>query len=229
MAESSPRWTFTVFAGSCAAGVACSALDMATTPPVTITATRTGAAASAHVLRFTGRSSALARKSPHFSCAALNPGMSSAPRPFAEGIFVVSISGPSLAGSGKSLMPLSRMHWANLRAGSCSLALRLRPMNPGGCRSLHAAMAASNAGLFASSDEPFTTPSIVISPDASGSGNSLTPLSRMHAANFIALSRPPAFVVGCWCWCWCCCLVSAGVFEQPAPIRATMARASQRP
>ena len=59
-------------------------------------------------------------------------------------------------------------------------------MNPGGCRSLHALMAVFHAAVLVSSDEPFTTPSMVNSPDASGSGNSLTPLSRMHSANFTA-------------------------------------------
>ena len=47
-------------------------------------------------------------------------------------------------------------------------------------------MACLNAGVFGSSDEPFTTPSIVSLPDALGSGNSLTPLLRMHSANFTA-------------------------------------------
>ena len=61
-------------------------------------------------------------------------------------------------------------------------------MNPGGSRSLHALMACLNAALLGSTDEPFAIPSMVNSPDASGSGNALTPLARMHSANFIAFS-----------------------------------------
>jgi len=49
-------------------------------------------------------------------------------------------------------------------------------------------MAVFHAVLLGSSDEPLSTPSIVNPPDASGSGNSLTPLSRMHSANFTAFS-----------------------------------------
>ena len=50
-----PRSTVAVFAGgSCAAGVACLAPDMTTTPPATATATRTAAPASTHVFRVTG-------------------------------------------------------------------------------------------------------------------------------------------------------------------------------
>jgi hypothetical protein len=56
-------------------------------------------------------------------------------------------------------------------------------------------MACFHAGALGSSDEPFTTPSIVNPPDAGGSGNSLTPLFRMHSANFIAFSRLAAFVL----------------------------------
>ena len=55
MAERVRFSTFTVFAGgSCAAEVACFALDVTTTPPVAITAARTAAPASTHVFRVTG-------------------------------------------------------------------------------------------------------------------------------------------------------------------------------
>ena len=64
--------------------------------------------------------------------------------------------GESGVGSGKSLTPLSRMHWANLRAPSCSWAFLLWPVNPGGSRSLHASIAFFHAALFESSDEPFS-------------------------------------------------------------------------
>jgi hypothetical protein len=53
---------------------------------------------------------------------------------------------------------------------------------------LHALMACWNAGLFVSRDEPFATASIVNPPEAGGSGKSLTPLCRMHPANFTACS-----------------------------------------
>ena len=61
-------------------------------------------------------------------------------------------------------------------------------MYPGGSRSLQALMACLNAAVLGSSDEPFAIPSMVSSPDATGSGNTLTPLSRMHSANFTAFS-----------------------------------------
>src|SRR5919202_5537987 len=55
MAESFPFFTFTVLGGgSCAAWVVCVALDMPTTPPVAVTATRTAAPASTQLFRFTG-------------------------------------------------------------------------------------------------------------------------------------------------------------------------------
>ena len=59
-------------------------------------------------------------------------------------------------------------------------------MNPAGSRSLHALMACVNAGVLVSSDEPFAISSMVNLPDAPGSGKSLTPLLRMHSANFTA-------------------------------------------
>src|SRR5262245_1236794 len=55
MAESLPFSTFAVFAGdSCAAGVACLALDVAATPPMAVSAPRTAAPVSTHAFRFTG-------------------------------------------------------------------------------------------------------------------------------------------------------------------------------
>src|SRR5687768_6934621 len=45
-----------------------------------------------------------------------------------------------------------------------------------------------------------------------GSGNALTPFSRMHSANWTDLSPPVAF--------------SAGALEQPAPIRAAVVTAA---
>jgi hypothetical protein len=56
-------------------------------------------------------------------------------------------------------------------------------------------MACLNAALLVSSDEPFATASIVSPPDAFGSGNALTPLARMHSANFNALSRVVAVLL----------------------------------
>src|SRR5262245_56817638 len=103
-------------------------------------------------------------------------------------------------------------------------------MNPDGCRSLHALMAFLNAALSVSRDEPFATPSIVNSPDAFGSGNCATPLSRMHAANLIAFSRlvavllpPPLLPVPVLVLPF-----SAEPLEQPATISAMMARAASR-
>jgi hypothetical protein len=48
-------------------------------------------------------------------------------------------------------------------------------------------MAFSHAAELGSSDEPLFIPEANV-PDASGSGNSLTPWSRMHSANFTAFS-----------------------------------------
>jgi hypothetical protein len=124
----------------------------------------------------------------HLCAAASSPGMLRAPLPAADGIRVVSMSGPFGVGSGKSGTPFSRTHWANLRAASCSWVLRLRPVNPGGSRFMHAPMARFHAGVLGLSDEPFNIPSRVSVPDPCGSGNSLTPLARMHSANFTAFS-----------------------------------------
>ena len=96
--------------------------------------------------------------------------------PGEDGMRLVSTRGSPLMGSGKSFTPCSRMHWANSRACSCFSALLLPPMNPGGCRSLHALMAFLNVAVLVSSDEPFAIASMVSSPDASGSGNAATPL-----------------------------------------------------
>ena len=59
---------------------------------------------------------AAAAKSRHFCVAAWNPGSLRGSFPAMDGIRVVSMRGPSAVGSGKSGTPLSRMHWANLRA-----------------------------------------------------------------------------------------------------------------
>src|SRR5487761_962520 len=135
-----------------------------------------------------------------------------------DGIRVVSIRGPFAVGSGKSGTPLSRMHWANLRAASCCWALLVLPMNPGGSRSLHALMACWNVAEFGSSDEPFITPSMVSAPDASGSGKLLTPLARMHWANFTACATLAAGLPA---------PVAAGALEPHALIRATIAIAAR--
>ena len=74
--------------------------------------------------------------------------------------------GPVLVGSGKSFTPLSRMHWANLRAACCSalllpgdpgLQVLQRRWTPRGCRSLHAWRwpASRTPRCCVSSDEPF--------------------------------------------------------------------------
>ena len=89
-------------------------------------------------------------------------------------------------------------------------------MSPGGSRSLHALMAWMNTALLGSTDEPFATPSMVSWPDASGSGNALTPLARMHWANLTAFARLAALLlppVPVW----------AGTFDPHALIRATIA------
>jgi hypothetical protein len=73
------------------------------------------------------------------------------------------------------------------RGGEVKVVRDLSPVNPGGSRSLHALRACSNAAELVSTHEPFATASMVNSPDASGSGNALTPLLRMHSANLTAL------------------------------------------
>jgi hypothetical protein len=86
----------------------------------------------------------------------------------------------------------SRMHWANLRRSASGWVLPSK--RPGGCKSLHAPMVFFHAAVLGSSAEPLSIP-YANSPDASGSGNSLTPFSRMHSANFTAFSWLAAFVL----------------------------------
>ena len=75
------------------------------------------------------------------------------------------------------------MHWANSRAADSCAGVSLALNVPGGCRALHAATAfLHTAGLT-------LTPYDGNSPDAFGSGKSLTPLARMHSENFTAFSR----------------------------------------
>src|SRR4030095_5703961 len=139
----------------------------------------------------------------------------------ADGIRFVSTRGASLAGSGKSFTPFSRTHWANSRAADCSWAFLSWPVNPGGSRSLHALVACLNAAVSVSSDEPFATASIVNSPDAFGSGNALTPLARIHSANFTAFSWGGAVLLPPL-------PVPADPFPQPAEMTANTAERAQR-
>src|SRR5262249_32449517 len=81
------------------------------------------------------------------------------------------------------------MHCANLRAADNCLGLRCALKEPGGCSSLHAPSAfVHTAGLT-------LIPKLGNSPEAFGSGKSGYPFSRMHAANFTALSRAVAFLL----------------------------------
>ena len=105
------------------------------------------------------------------------------------GFDFVSTRGPSGVGSGKSGTPLSRTHWANLRRAVVCWGVTLVPVNPGGSSSLQALRACSKAAELVSTAEPSATPSMLNSPDVFGSGNLLTPLTRMHSANFTAFSR----------------------------------------
>src|SRR5262249_52981656 len=83
-----------------------------------------------------------------------------------DGIFVVSTMGSPWTGSGKSLTPCARMHWANLRAADNCLGLRCALKEPGGCSSLHARRALPHpAGLT-------LIPKVGTSPDVFGSGKS---------------------------------------------------------
>ena len=75
-----------------------------------------------------------------------------------------------------------------------------------------------------STDEPFATASRVSSPDASGSGNALTPLSRMHSANFTAFSCVEA--VALTALVAVLLSVPADRSPQPATITASSARAA---
>jgi hypothetical protein len=75
-------------------------------------------------------------------------------------------------------------------------------------------MARFHAGVLGFSDEPFATASKVSVPDALGSGNSLTPLARMHSANFTASSWLVALLPA---------PVVAGALEPHALIRPTTA------
>jgi hypothetical protein len=73
-----------------------------------------------------------------------------------------------------------------------SLLLLGRPLvsvNPSGSSPLHLLSACLNDAEFVSTDVPFATASIVSAPVASGSGKALTPLRRMHSANFTTFAR----------------------------------------
>ena len=98
-----------------------------------------------------------------------------------DGILYVSIRGSPLTGSGKSLTPWSRTHWANLRLADCSLGVRFELSVPGGLRALQASTACSH------------TARVTSTPNwkwllGFGSGKSGTPCARMHSANFTAFS-----------------------------------------
>src|SRR5262249_11035595 len=124
---------------------------------------------------------------PHLRIAALR--MVIPPGLLEDGIRVVSTMGWPLTGSGKSFTPFARMHRANSRAADNCLGLRCALKEPGGCSSLHAASAfVHTAGLT-------LIPKLGNSPEAFGSGKSGYPFSRMHAANFTALSRAVAFLL----------------------------------
>src|ERR1700677_59640 len=118
--------------------------------------------------------------------------------------------GPLLVGSGKSGTPLARMHWANLRRAAVCWVVKCVGIKPAGSRLWHALMACFHAALLGSSSEPALIP-YAKSPEASGSGNSLTPLPRMHSANFTAVSTLAAEL-----------LLSLLVFEPHALSRATI-------
>src|SRR5690349_18648166 len=116
---------------------------------------------------------------PHLCTAALRIVMP--PGRFDDGILYVSIIGSPLAGSGKSLTPCSRTHWANLRLAACCFGVRFELNAPGGFSALHASIALSHTPLLTS------TPKFC-APFESGSGKWGTPLARMHSANFTAFS-----------------------------------------
>jgi hypothetical protein len=142
-----------------------------------------------------------------------------------DGIRFVSMSGPFLVGSGKSGTPFSRMHRANARRAFRCRGVAFVPVNPAGSRLLHAVSARSNAAELVSTDEPFATPSMVILPDASGSGNALTPCPRMHSANRTAFRLAVTVVLGA---AWALLLLPLLLLPwapppQPALITATVA------
>ena len=88
-----------------------------------------------------------------------------------------------MTGSGKSGTPCVRTHCANLSAADSCAGVSFALKVPGGCRDLHAATAfVHTAGVT-------LTPYDGNSPDAFGSGKSLTPLARRHSENFTAFSR----------------------------------------
>src|SRR5436190_16564986 len=91
------------------------------------------------------------------------------------------------------------MHWANLRAADSCAGVSFALKVPGGSRALHAATAVFHtAGVT-------LIPYEGNSPDAFGSGKSLTPLARMHSESFTAFSRAVTVLV------WLAVLVWAAV------------------
>ena len=198
MAGSFPLSTVAVFTGgSCAAGVACFALDMTTTPPVAAPSNQDGRSGQHPRLphHWPPVTPAAAAKSRHFCIAALR--MLIPPFVAADGIRFVSTRGPSGVGSGKSFTPLSRMHWANLRAAVLLLGAPLVAREPRWLQVLARADGLlERRGCSCPATSRSRSDRWSSSPDASGSGNSLTPLSRMHSANFTACPER---------WRCCCC------------------------
>src|SRR5262249_3370176 len=107
---------------------------------------------------------------PHACVAALRIVMP--PGLLEDGIFVVSIRGSPLTGSGKSLTPCWRTQAANRSASDCCFGLRFPLKAPGGSRALHASTAFFHTAGVTSIPKMY-------SPFAFGSGKWGTPCVRM--------------------------------------------------
>ena len=75
-----------------------------------------------------------------------------------------------------------------LQARRQLLGSALVGMNPAGSRALHAPIACCHAALLGFSGELYSGSRRRTCPTRSGPGTSLTPLLRMHSANFTAFS-----------------------------------------
>jgi len=90
-------------------------------------------------------------------------------------------------GSGKSLTPLSRMHWANLRAACCLLGTPLASREPRWLQVLTRADACLKRRAVRVHRRAVRYPiDGEIARTRPGPGTPWTPFFRMHSANFTA-------------------------------------------
>ena len=133
------------------------------------------------------------------------------------GFQFVSTRGSPWTGSGKSGTPLSRMHWASLRAADCCSGA---PLCAQGARWLP--LLARDEGLLphlGAHTDPIDEVArrVRVREIADAVGADALVVTALSRAVVAVVMLPPPLAVPL--------LVLSGAFEQPAPISATMARA----